>query len=493
MKPTDDLFQLVQSLSKSEKRYFSMHYSGEKVYQKIFDIIEKQEKYDEKELSDKLNIRQIHVYKNYLHKLILKSLRSFHAERSESIILLNQLQSFEILFDKGLFKQAKKTLMKCKTMALANQNRNILGEIYRSEQKLIFMMPRQKEEQLKSDFVKQQEILNDKLAILGGQQLAYQITKHFYRTGLLLNEEIRSNNIAINTSIDSIYNQSNEFLIYRNWIKYLYNCMIGNFSDAFDAAEKFIYIIDHSESVFDLSILSCEVAYSHARCTIKIKEINEFYFMNSRFPDDFIILLPDGHLAGHVIKIMNLYLFYEVGKYHEGLEYLKTIQANNKDEVNEAFIVTNHAAVTLHFCSANYKEALRYCNTIINKHIPGVADDFYIVNLLIRIIIHFELKNYEVAEDLIRKVKLPLKKYDFFYPLDELLLTKLQQAMLSCNQAKYNQHMQELDREFEHLGPKFENLTKLKIYFNFKDWIKAKASNKDFAETILAERLLLLK
>lgn len=95
-----------------------------------------------------------------------------------------------------------------------------------------------------------------------------------------------------------------------------------------------------------------------------------------------------------------------------------------------------------------------------------------------------------MAEDLIKKAKIPLKKYNFFYPLDELLLLKLQEAMLAGTQAKYNQHLQELDREFENLGPKFDNLTKLKIYFNFKDWIKAKASQKDFAETIMAARLL---
>lgn len=152
--------------------------------------------------------------------------------------------------------------------------------------------------------------------------------------------------------------------------------MIGNFSEAFDAAEKFVFIIDHSESVFDLSILSCEVAYSHARCTIKLKEINEYYFVNSRFPDDFLINLPNGHLAAQVTKIMNLYLFYEVGKYQEGLDYLKTINVTKKDEVNEEFIVIHHAAVTLHFCNANYKEELRNCNKIINEYVPGVADDF---------------------------------------------------------------------------------------------------------------------
>ncbi len=107
---------------------------------------------------------------------------------------------------------------------------------------------------MKNGSLRQKEILNEKLAILWGQQLAYQISNHFYRTGLLLNEEIRSDIIAINTSIDEINIESNEFLIYRNWIKYLYNFMTGNFFDACDAAEKFIYIIDHSESVFDLSI-----------------------------------------------------------------------------------------------------------------------------------------------------------------------------------------------------------------------------------------------
>lgn len=484
---------MVHSLSKSEKRYFSMHYAGEKVYQRLFDLIEKQEHYDENALVDKLNLGQIHVYKNYLYRLILKSLRSFHAERSEGMILFNHLQNFEILYEKGLLKQAKKTLMKCKAMALAAHNRDMLGTIYQAEQKLIFMMPRQKEDEVKRDFARQQEILNERSALLWGQQLAYQISKHFYRTGLLLNEAIRSDIIAINSAIDEIYISSNEFLIYRNWIKYLYNFMTGNFSDACEAAEKFIYITDHSESVFDLSILSCEVAYSHARCTLKIKELNEHFFRNGRFPDDFLIHLPAGHLAGEVIKIMNLFLYYEVGQYREGLEYLKTIQPIITDEVNEVLIVTHHAAATLHFCSGNFKEALRNCNTIINEYTPGVADDFYIVNILIRIIIHFEMKNYEVAEDLIKKAKVAVKKYNFFYPLDELLLLKLQEAMLSGSRAQYNQHLQELDREFEKLGPQFDNLTKLKIYFNFKDWIKAKAFCKDFAETIFEARLQLLK
>ena len=55
MKPSNELFNLIQSLSKSEKRFFKLSSSlqdGDKNYLKLFDYIEKQKKYDEAELKN---------------------------------------------------------------------------------------------------------------------------------------------------------------------------------------------------------------------------------------------------------------------------------------------------------------------------------------------------------------------------------------------------------------------------------------------------------
>jgi len=55
MKPSSELFKLIKSLTKSEKRFFKLSsalQAGEKNYLKIFDYIEKQEHYDEDELKD---------------------------------------------------------------------------------------------------------------------------------------------------------------------------------------------------------------------------------------------------------------------------------------------------------------------------------------------------------------------------------------------------------------------------------------------------------
>jgi hypothetical protein len=94
MKPSVELFKLIKSLSKSEKRFFKLSsslQSGDKNYLKLFDFIEDLEVYDEelvKEMFKKEKfIKHLPSEKNHLYRLILKSLRSFYSEKSISSIL----------------------------------------------------------------------------------------------------------------------------------------------------------------------------------------------------------------------------------------------------------------------------------------------------------------------------------------------------------------------------------------------------------------------
>ncbi len=50
MKPSTELYDLIKSLTKSEKRFFKLHsalQSGPKNYLRIFEAIDKQKDYDE--------------------------------------------------------------------------------------------------------------------------------------------------------------------------------------------------------------------------------------------------------------------------------------------------------------------------------------------------------------------------------------------------------------------------------------------------------------
>ena len=73
MKPSTELFQLIKSLSKSEKRYFKLTsslQSGEKNYMKLFDAIEEQTEYDEDAIKSKFKtetfIKHLPSEKNHL-------------------------------------------------------------------------------------------------------------------------------------------------------------------------------------------------------------------------------------------------------------------------------------------------------------------------------------------------------------------------------------------------------------------------------------------
>jgi hypothetical protein len=110
MSKSDLLFELIKSLTKTEKGYFKKHQSfgstdGDKNYLRLFDLIDNQKTYDEAEIKKKLKdaktIKQLPALKNYLYKQILKALESYHeSDLSDIRSTLNQI---EILYHKGLY------------------------------------------------------------------------------------------------------------------------------------------------------------------------------------------------------------------------------------------------------------------------------------------------------------------------------------------------------------------------------------------------------
>ncbi|MGZ3862365.1 MAG: hypothetical protein ACXVPN_03390 [Bacteroidia bacterium] len=121
MIPKADLHQLIHSLEKSEKRYFTLfaqrHVIGkENKYLLLYNILEKQKQYNERRLKTALGERGIYTNlsaeKAYLKELILKSLKHFHEKNFIDSILYDKLIQIEILYEKGLFKMGYELILK---------------------------------------------------------------------------------------------------------------------------------------------------------------------------------------------------------------------------------------------------------------------------------------------------------------------------------------------------------------------------------------------
>jgi len=127
MKVSSDLFTLIQSLEKQEKRYFKLYISKTGLGQNknmidLFNEIDKQKLYNEERIKKKFKhqtfIKQFHVAKNRLYQAILKSLDAYYAEASTEGKLQRLIHQAEILYEKGLQAQCKKRLNKAKKIAL---------------------------------------------------------------------------------------------------------------------------------------------------------------------------------------------------------------------------------------------------------------------------------------------------------------------------------------------------------------------------------------
>ena len=128
MARTNDLFLLIKSLKKSEKRYFKLNAksftSKSNYYLKLFDLIDKQEEYDEERLLFYFKKKSIRLdfpsLKVYLYDLILRCLRNYYSENDKYQKCLNLLSNALLLKERNLELMANKMFKKALKLASDN-------------------------------------------------------------------------------------------------------------------------------------------------------------------------------------------------------------------------------------------------------------------------------------------------------------------------------------------------------------------------------------
>ncbi len=144
MSKKDHLYELIQSLNKSEKRYFKIYFSNEQKEQKyliLYDALEKTKAYDEKKIKTQINDAYIQKHfaetKYYLYQLILKVLKHYRTENSVDNLLIEKIQNIEVLIQKALWEQADSELSKAKKMAYDYERFEFLTLLFSYQNRII--------------------------------------------------------------------------------------------------------------------------------------------------------------------------------------------------------------------------------------------------------------------------------------------------------------------------------------------------------------------
>src|SRR5687767_6313233 len=120
-----EIYELIKSLSKSEKRYFNLYtgfQQGDKTYLSLYKIIEAQKTFDEKKIIQRFTARHktanFPALKKYLFDQLVASLKSYGAYKDLDSDHTDMIETYKVLHYKGLYGQSERLLKKVKQLTL---------------------------------------------------------------------------------------------------------------------------------------------------------------------------------------------------------------------------------------------------------------------------------------------------------------------------------------------------------------------------------------
>jgi len=118
-----NLFELIKSLKKEEKRYFKLfikryEQKGDSNYLILFQYIDKAKIYNKQTYKKHFKaISNLSALQSYLYQLIIRSLKDQHLKTSIDSQLLEGLIEIELLYKRDLISAAKAKLKEIKDLA----------------------------------------------------------------------------------------------------------------------------------------------------------------------------------------------------------------------------------------------------------------------------------------------------------------------------------------------------------------------------------------
>lgn len=511
MKPSTELFQLIKSLSKSEKRYFKLAsslQSGEKNYMKLFDAIEEQSEYDEEEIKERFKeetfIKHLPSEKNHLYNLILKSLRGFYADNSAASVLQEQLRNIELLYNKALYKECTKYIKKAKTIAYQYEKFYFLLDLIDWEKKLIEeSYSRGIFDSNLTDLVKEEGECTEKLNNIAEYQKLYSKINYAIRnkgfTRTAEEEEIideikdhplvKGKNTALSTkaatscySIKGMCASTNRD----------YDQILVNFERVVKIMEDNPPILKELPKRYVMALNNIMFYYldtnDFENCMVlvdKIKSLKSASGFESMDIQLSLFTLPYN---------AELLLCLKTGQYNKAIEKVIPKILNGFETFEgklsiEDEIVFNYNISRAYFGNDDFKGALKHINLVLNNNENMLRQDIFSFAQLVNLIIHYELGNYDLLEYTIKSVKRFVTKKETNHQFETVFLKGIRKLIKAKSPddviSIIENFRAELDVVFE------DPYEKVALqYFDFTAWLDTKLLKKTYSELIQEQNYL---
>ncbi len=492
------LFQLIQGMNKMEKRHFKLYSrynsqnEGEINYLTLFDLLEKQEEYDEEKILKKGIVKEEHLrmLKNYLYNLILESLRVLRYKANDVDIQLKNLTENEMIMrEKGNEKEEYKFLYKAKELAFQHERWGVYLDILLRESA---KRTRERNSAEQEKIEKEITSVLEKMANLVEYKKAHRevavILKRYDRRKVETDITIVKN---LKASLTHNKQKENSALAKKEYFltRMTYENALGDFKAAFKTnSEAFNFLVDNY-SKLDFAEVHYASLLNNITCMQfelgDIKGAFETIEKNRSFIPK-TLPVKSRVFAFTYTNETNCYLL--TGEFEKGI-------AATKGEEEKLIALKHHTnarvihslyfnIASLYFGAGKYENALQWTRRTTNAPAGSCPEDIQSWAHILTLLIHYEKNTADIIEHLSSSAYRFLDKRERLYKVEECILKFFRRI------TKADTSRKALKDEFVKLKNELLQITKdpkernALYYFNILSWLESKIENRSFAEIV---------
>lgn len=477
----EPLFDLIQSMTMSEKRFFNIfsqrHIIGEtNQYLQLFDFIDQQEDIQNELLAKQAFVKNLSAEKNYLYRLILKSLNVYYNEFSTKMKVQNLIISSEILAYKGLEEQALKMLEKAEKMTREAELFSHLLTIHQTQFEILSKLNQYEgalailnaQHEVIKNMVDLSDIQHKATALyeMRQSQASIRSPEEYQNFEQQVNQHLKKESGTIKTQLFSLslsVTQAHTLkdfkteLSHLKKIIHLYESHLflseysvkGYLSSLYNLANTYRNLAQYDNA---LTILDQLDVKKKDKLVSSSKSLSAylFYLSNSLRLYIFIIKQENDQAYAHYLLLKKEYHLYE----------------GNTDQS----VVYEHLmlAIRVNMEVKNYKEALKHSNTIINDTSYKKRADLLTYVRLLNLVIHFELENDFSLDYLSASTMNYLKRKQRLYKTEKELIN-----FITKYDAKNKERLIKINHTL--IALKKDPLEKTMFtFFDFQQWVEDK-------------------
>lgn len=506
-KTSDQLFTLIKSLSKSEKRYFKLFAARngtgtQNNYLLLFNAIDKQEEYDEEALKEKFKkeafINRFSITKNRVYTTVLRSLDAYHTHSSIDAELRRLLHSAEILYKKSLYDQSYKLLRSAKRLAYKHEKNTILIEILNWEKMLI---EKDNYEGVSSDDINAVLTEDRRIAKLIEVYNEYwNVKSHLFnilfRKGKARSEEDLNkfkqliDHTLLNRDDSELFTQT-RYLYFHIYSAYYFGT--GDYIKCYEFLEKNIGLIEKNFELFNeepntyVSVLTNAIYVG-----MQLKRFEEaFHYLNKlRNVPEKLVINSNENLD---IRLFNsaysieLTLYAMTGEFEKGLRIIEDVEEGLKKYRHKMSSVRKASFYfsigILYFGAGKYSQSLKWINELLNNINIDESEDIHCFGQLLNLIIHLELGNNELIPYTLKSTSRYLETRNRVYKFETVMLQFIGEILRAEEEEEIRETYASLAEALKPLlSDPFES-TALE-QFDFISWAESKVQGIPFKELV---------